>query len=617
MFNSRKKSRKNKEKPNKKILAWMKVNIALLIMLVFAVSFVLGTHTDTTTKVSTDKFLEMLNNQEIEVIYADTVGKRLRFALYTDETRSLSEKEREKIKYNLNDLYETDLLTLKADDVSKCGTRIVYKSFSSGATTLILANAAPIVLNLALFIFLFYMFNKQFNFKTNASNLVKEDKDVKFEDVIGQDEVISDIKSLIEVMKNKDKYKDVDLRIPKGVLLIGPPGTGKTMIAKAMATEAGMKFFAVNSSSMIDRFVGMGAKNVRETFAEARKNTPCIVFFDEIDAIGTARESGGYNQEGRQTINALLQELDGFSNSDNILVVAATNCYEQLDKALVRAGRFDRKIVISPPKDADTRLRLLEHYLGNLNNDDLNLMAIAKQLQGFTGADIDQICNEAKLIMVQKGLSQLYQDTIEEAIDKTLFNGNRTRNKYETDLNIVAHHECGHALSLLLNNKPVARISIIPNTSGVGGMVVSEDEDTLFTTKSDIKAQVKSMYSGRIAEELIFGADNITSGASNDLEKANILLDRYIKNFAFDKYYGLIPLDDKTSGQRKSEIAKSLYEEAYKELSDNLDILKELAKKILEEETMDGDQLKSFYISIKNKNQEDDSKKDSESKDIA
>lgn len=616
MFRSRKKSKENSEKPKRQLTTWMKINIALFIVLVFTVSFMISKNATTTTKVSSDKFLEMLNNQEIEVIYADTLGKRLRFAPYTDETRKLTEQEREKLEYKLSDLYETDLLTLKAEDVSKCGARIVYKSFSSGAKTAFWTMGLPIIMNVAMLGFLFYIFNKQFNFRTNKSNLVKENKEVKFEDVIGQDEVIDDIKSLIEVMKNKDKYKDVDLRIPKGVLLIGPPGTGKTMIAKAMATEAGMKFFAVNSSSMIDRFVGMGAKNVRETFAEARKNTPCIVFFDEIDAIGTARDLSG-NSENRQTINALLQELDGFSNRDNMLVVAATNCYEQLDKALIRAGRFDRKIVINPPKDAETRLRLLEHYLGNLNNDSLNLMAIAKQLQGFTGADIDQVCNEAKLIMVQRGLDKIDQDNIEEAIDKTLFNGNRTRNKYETDLNIVAHHESGHALSLLLNNKPVARISIVPSTSGVGGMVVSEDEDTLFTTKSDIRAQVKSMYSGRIAEELIFGADSITSGASNDLEKANALLDSYIKNFAFDEDYGLIPLDDKTSGQRKSEIAKSLYEEAYKELSNNLDILKELAKKVLEEETMDGDQLKSFYNSIKNKNQIDDSNKDSEDTEIA
>lgn len=597
IFNNKKTGNNKDNKKKKSLKTWTKVNIMLLLVLLTLVSSLISRNEAKIQKVSTEKYIEMLTNNEIEVIYVDILGKKIRFVPFSEKTKDLSDKEREQLEYSNSEMYETDYVSLTVKDKEKYNVRLVYKSFSKDSMNSMLLTIVPFALNTGLILLMVSMMKKQLD-GTAKNKLVKEKQNVKFSDIIGQDEVISDIQHLIDIMKNKEKYKNVNLRVPKGVLLIGPPGTGKTMIAKAMANEAGMNFFAVNSSSMIDRFVGMGAKNVRDTFAEARKNTPCIIFFDEIDAIGTSRGAGDH-QEGRQTINALLQELDGFSNSDNILVIAATNCYEQLDKALVRAGRFDRKIVINPPRDADTRLKLLEHYLGDLNNEDLNLMAIAKQLQGFTGADIDQICNEAKLIMVQKGLQEISQDTLEEAIDKTLFNGNRTRNKYEADLNIVAHHECGHALSLLLNNKPVARISIVPNTSGVGGMVVSEDEDTLFATKNDLECRIKSMYSGRIAEELIFGADNITTGASNDLQKADSLLEQYIKNFAFDKQYGLIPLDDKSSKQRESELADELYKEAYKELKDNIDILKKLAQNILIEETMDGDQLKLLYESIK------------------
>lgn len=598
--NNENKNRKNSKSDN--TLKLLYIFLVFLSLSFIGGLFSGGTSASEPIRVAFSDFEEQLNAGEVDTVYMDLNAGNIRYTLLTDETRELSVVERDSLPDNGKQFYITDYLnnddTLSREIVDN-GALLKYKSFEGNFWAVVTA-ILPLAFQIGLIYFIYRMVNKQMNFSTGGSKILKAENTSKihFSDIIGQDEVIDDIKHLITIMQNKDKYKDSGVRIPKGVLLVGPPGTGKTMIAKALSNEAKMNFFIVNSSSMIDRFVGMGAKNIRDTFAEARKHTPCIIFFDEIDAIGNSRDDIGGNQEGRQTINALLQELDGFTTDSNILVIGATNCYEKLDAALIRSGRFDRKIVINPPMDVQTRLKLLEHYVGNMNNDSLDLEKIARQIAGFTGADIDQICNESKLIMVQNGLDSLTQDTLEEALDKTLFNGNRTRAKYEDDLDIVAHHESGHALSLLLNHMPVARISVVPNTSGVGGMVVQEDSDTQFLKKSDIENRVKSMYAGRIAEELVFGPENITNGASSDLQQANKVLDKYINAFAFDNSYGLIPLDDKESNRTKSELAAKFYFESKNELSKHLDILKGMAEVVREAETMDGDTLKEMYTEM-------------------
>lgn len=581
--------------------AWLTLTVCILVVVIFNVLNATSIDSKIPTRVTFNQFNEMLVNGDIDTVFIDTQEANIKFRVYTEETRGLTPTQRGQLPVVLGDMYITDYLNnneMLTQLIVESGAILEYRSFGASSTMLaVLQMVLGIGINLGFLYMVYRLMKKQTNFSSGqkAQMVSEQVSNIHFSDIIGQDEVIDDIKHVIKVMQDKDKYAQFNVRLPKGILLIGPPGTGKTMIAKALANEAHMNFFSVNSSALIDRFVGMGAKNIRETFEEAKKHTPCIIFLDEIDAIGGSRQSGIDNSEHRQTLNALLQELDGFNGSENILVIGATNCYEYLDKALVRAGRFDRKIIINPPRDSDTRLALLKHYLGDSITDEVNLDVVAKQLAGFTGADIDQVSNEAKLICIQKGEARVTQDIIDEAIEKALFNGNRTKTKYVDDLNIVAHHECGHALSLLLNGLPVARISVVPNTSGVGGMVLQQEGDTLFYKKNDIRCRVKSMYSGRIAEELVFGAENITSGASSDLKQANNMLDHYINDFAFDNEYGLIPLAEEKAQDKKRELAQELYNEAREEIRDNLDILKSMAVVVLENETMDGESLTDLY----------------------
>lgn len=581
--------------------AWLTLTICILVVVIFNVLNATSIDSKIPTRVTFNQFNEMLVNGDIDTVFIDTQEANIKFRVYTEETRGLTPTQRGQLPVVLGDMYITDYLNnneMLTQLIVESGAILEYRSFGASSTMLaVLQMVLGIGINLGFLYMVYRLMKKQTNFSSGqkAQMVSEQVSNIHFSDIIGQDEVIDDIKHVIRVMQDKDKYAQFNVRLPKGILLIGPPGTGKTMIAKALANEAHMNFFSVNSSALIDRFVGMGAKNIRETFEEAKKHTPCIIFLDEIDAIGGSRQSGIDNSEHRQTLNALLQELDGFNGSENILVIGATNCYEYLDKALVRAGRFDRKIIINPPRDSDTRLALLKHYLGDSITDEVNLDVVAKQLAGFTGADIDQVSNEAKLICIQKGEARVTQDIIDEAIEKALFNGNRTKTKYVDDLNTVAHHECGHALSLLLNGLPVARISVVPNTSGVGGMVLQQEGDTLFYKKNDIRCRVKSMYSGRIAEELVFGAENITSGASSDLKQANNMLDHYINDFAFDSEYGLIPLAEEKAQDKKRELAQELYNEAREEIRDNLDILKSMAVVVLENETMDGESLTDLY----------------------
>lgn len=547
-------------------------------------------------------FSESLEKGEVEKVYIDSNKRKVRYTLLDDRTRDLSLEEREEIPLSEKKFYITDYPFNNLEFsklVLDSGAQLEVNSFGSNIWSTILAvllNILPLVIFLGLVL---RLANKQIS--GNGGIIAqKRDTKVTFKDIVGHDEALHDIQQALKLMVNAEKYQDLNVTAPKGILLIGPPGTGKTMIAEAIANEAKMSFFPVDSSAMIDRFVGLGAKNIRDTFAKARSNQPAIVFFDEIDAIGALRGSTLSTSEHQQTLNALLQELDGFKPNEQVYIMAATNRFESLDPALVRSGRFDRKITINPPRDTKVRVKLLQHYLDGVLDETLNLDIIARQTSGFSGADIKNICNEAKMMVILNDEKTVKQEYLEEAIDKVMFNGNRTKNEYKKDLEIAAYHESGHALSMLLSDMPIARISVIPNTSGVGGMVIrQEDSESLMTTKRTLINQIKSLYCGRIAEELIFGADGVTIGASNDLSMADKILDRYLFEFAFDKDYGLVKLDDRTHAEKKSELANSLYREAYKELENNIDILKKIAEEVLKKETIDGVELKEMYERFK------------------
>lgn len=547
-----------------------------------------------------------LDKGDVDTVYIDPSAVNIRYTLLTEDTEFLTIEERNKIPISEKQLYITGYPN--GDDnfnreVLESGAQLVYKDFGDSIASdfvIALIKELPFILFMGLALFMSWRITKkQFEFGTSKAKLVPENTNVTFDDIIGQDEVIKDIKMELKLMQNESMYKELNARPVKGLLLAGPPGTGKTMIAKALANEAKIKFFYINSSSIIDRFVGMGAKNVRDAFETAKKNQPCILFFDEIDAIGSNRDNTMQNSENTQTLNALLQELDGFETSDKVYLIAATNRMDRLDPALVRPGRFDRKIVINPPRDSATRLKLFEHYLKDATDEEVDLQVMAKQTAGFTGADIAQICNEAKVIAIQNDKKKVSSENIEEALDKFLFNGNRTRNEYKKDLEIVAYHESGHALSMLLNGMPVARISVIPNTSGVGGMVVQQDEETLFISKKTARNKIKSLYSGRIAEELVFGSENITSGASNDIEQAQKLLEKYVIDLGFDTETGLAaPKDETDTKKRISELAKVYYETAKEEIKSHMDVLEKIEKQVIEKETMTGSELTELYKNI-------------------
>jgi len=572
-------------------------------------------------KVTYSTYKEALDNGEIDTVYIDAEKMEIRYTVLDDNTKAMSLEDRNKVKdvekswYYLD--YPGDEGTFR-NEASLGDAQVQARSWAFPV------NAATIALFLnllfpVLFIFIMYRMmskngmNKMFGINDTGISEPNDRADASFDDIIGHDEAIRDIKQTLEIMQDASNHKDLDVKPPRGILLIGPPGTGKTMIAKACAKEAGLNFKYVNSSKIIDRFVGQGANAIRNTFKEAKKAEPCILFFDEIDSIGTKRSAGyGADSEYKQTLNALLQELDGFSTSSKIFVMAATNMFDSLDPALVRPGRFDRKITITPPRNIETRKQLLEHYLKGCHRaNDVNLDTIARQLSGMTGADIAQICNEAKLIAIQHKESVIRQEYLEEAMDKAFFKGNRTKNTQEKDREIVAYHESGHAISMLINKLPIARISVIPSTSGVGGMVVNSDKDSMFATKGEYIARIKSLYAGRIAEELIYGKENITTGASNDIQVATQAIDEYINKFAFDGKESLLFLDkeksvggfnsgyDRDTYDRMNAIAKKYYDEAKVELEENLDILKALATRLLEKETMDKEEVEEFFKAAK------------------
>lgn len=427
-----------------------------------------------------------------------------------------------------------------------------------------------------------------------------DDIDIGFEDIIGHEEVKEDLRLLVKQMKSGDENFR---KLTHGILFEGEPGTGKTMLAKAVAKEAGYSFISVNSSSFIELYVGVGAKRVRDFFDKARKKAPCIVFFDEIDSIGKKRGSRGSNSEDDQTINALLAEMDGFGNRGDIIVIAATNRASDLDPALVRAGRFDRKICIEVPVKWETRKELFDHYLvKNQLDESVNTESLAKQTVGYSGADIAAVCREANMIMFSKDKKVLSQEELEEAIDKILFKGNRSLNECQDNMEIVAYHEGGHAVMTLLCRKPVARISIMGMTSGVGGAVFQADEGRVFHTKTDMEQQIRILYAGRVSEEIKFGRDNVTDGAENDITEATKFIANYVMKCGFDNElidYSIMGeefIGSAGVAKRMADMSKKYYEDALDLLKEHYDSVEILAKKLLEVKTISGQEVEAMQL---------------------
>lgn len=565
----------------------------------------------------------------IDTVYYDPNADYWRYTLWNDDIRAKYEQwiadgknaADFKYDYSKNDWrmfempdYTNDSLQnhIEKYDGTAC-REIVKKSFQP--FWLSIMSGMGEVFFLFLFLGGFLLFYSKSMGKIggiNEKEILVRDTGVKFNDIIGHDEVIADLQLIVKLMQKKREETQSEkkliadkkavsrfpVQIPRGMLFSGEAGTGKTLLAKAVAGEAGVPFFYMNASGFVEMYVGVGAKRVRQLFRLARKNAPCIIFIDEIDAVGTDRNVATVSGEQKQTINALLQEMDGFDTKSGIFIIAATNNPDNLDKALVRSGRFDRHVVIRPPKDWTVRKQLFEYYLRHEINDNMcsaSLEQIAKQSVGFTGADVSAVCNEARLIAAAQDSDSVTTEILEEAIDRKIFNGNHVREKRSAEIEKYAYHESGHALVYVHQGIPIARATIIGSTGGVGGAVFPEETSQKTQTKQDLLNYVMAAFGGRAAEQVMFGEDNITTGASNDFKKATEILKAYVKDYAFDEKKIVIS-DEQAVMQdyvfnRTAELADELYNKTVAMIEENKDKLERIAQLLLEKETVSGEEI--------------------------
>ncbi len=460
--------------------------------------------------------------------------------------------------------------------------------------------------------------------KSNAKMYMQADTGVTFADVAGQEEAKESLVEIIDFLHNPERYLRIGAKCPKGALLIGPPGTGKTLLAKAVAGEAKVPFFSLSGSGFVEMFVGVGASRVRDLFKQAEQTAPCIIFIDEIDAIGKSRDSQFGNDEREQTLNQLLSEMDGFDTSKGIVILAATNRPEVLDKALLRPGRFDRRIIVDKP-DLKGRVAILKVHSKNvLMHDSVDLEAIGLATSGAVGSDLANIVNEAAILAVKKGRTVVKQEDLLESVEVVIA-GKEKKDRIlsPAEKKIVAYHEVGHALITALekNAEPVQKITIVPRTMGALGYVMQvPEEERYLMTEAELRARLVTLFGGRAAEELVF--DSITTGASNDIEQATALARAMITQYGMSKKFGLMGLEsvqnryldgrpvlncgDETAAEIDHEVMdllKECYERAKELLSGNLDILAAIADYLYEKETITGKEFMDILRKVRGENE--------------
>ena len=453
--------------------------------------------------------------------------------------------------------------------------------------------------------------------KNMSLNIKREVPNVKFSDVAGIDEVAREVKTIVSFLQNPYKYQKMGARMPKGAILYGNPGTGKTLIAKAIAGEAGVPFLSVSGSDFMEMYVGVGAKRVRELFDAARKCAPCIVFIDEIDAIGGKRGQS-QSSERDQTINAILTEMDGFVGSEGIFVLAATNRLDMLDPAIIRAGRFDKHVAVSLP-DKDARLAILKlHARNKMLDETVDLEAVAKQTVGFAGADLENLLNEATILAVGAGKNAVSNTEIDRAFFKVVMQGDvkdgQTK-RGKKELELVAWHEAGHTLiTKLLTNDDVTRVTILASTSGAGGVTFHSPKEGEFHSKQDLKNRIAIAYGGRAAEEILFGDhDHVTVGASSDIQSASQQIKDYIMKYGMSEKFGMLDIgafdyqsmsnDDIIDEAAK--LANEVYKYTLNTLLANKDKLQAIAEALMEKESLLDTEINSI-LGIDNSSNEEE-----------
>lgn len=474
--------------------------------------------------------------------------------------------------------------------------------------------------------------------KTTAKVYVEKSTGVNFKDVAGQDEAKESLQEVVDFLHNPKRYTDIGAKLPKGALLVGPPGTGKTLLAKAVAGEAGVPFFSLAGSDFVEMFVGVGASRVRDLFKEAQKMAPCIIFIDEIDAIGKSRDSryGGGNDEREQTLNQLLAEMDGFDTSKGLLILAATNRPEVLDKALLRPGRFDRRIIVDKP-DLKGRLETLKVHSKDVKMDEsVDLDALALATAGLVGSDLANMINEAAINAVKNGRQLVNQSDLFEAFELVAVGGKEKKDRVMSDKErkIVSYHEVGHALvsALQKNTEPVQKITIVPRTMGALGYTLqTPEEEKYLETKDELLAKITTYMAGRAAEVLVF--NSVTSGAANDIENATKIARAMVTMYGMSDKFGMMCLatvqnqyleggaglicGENTASQIDDEvlsIINSSYAEAMKLLDENREILDSISDYLYEKETITGKEFMKMFRDMKGLPDPDEEKNDEENK---
>jgi len=494
----------------------------------------------------------------------------------------------------------------------------------------ILSSLLPMVLIIGIWLFMMRQMqgggNKVMSFgKSQAKLLGKENPKVTFADVAGVDEAKEELQEVIDFLRNPAKFNQLGAKIPKGVLLYGPPGAGKTLLARAVAGEAGVAFFSISGSDFVEMFVGVGASRVRDLFRQAKANRPCIIFMDEIDAVGRHRGAGlgGGHDEREQTLNQLLVEMDGFDQNTGVILIAATNRPDILDPALLRPGRFDRRIVVDRPDLIGREQILNVHAKGKPLAKEVDLKVLARRTPGFVGSDLANLVNEAALLASRKGKKNIDMEDFEASIDRVIAGPEKkSRIMNEKEKEIVAYHESGHALvaKLLPNCDPVHKVSIIPRGSAALGYTLQlPTEDRYLVSKSELMERLSVLLAGRVAEELTF--KDVTTGAQNDLERATKIARQMVTEFGMSESLGPMTLGRKEQqvflgrdiaenrnyseeiafkiDKEVEKIIESAYSRAKEILTKNKSKLKKIAKNLLEKETLEGEELDSLLKGVK------------------
>lgn len=591
------KDKKDKKKSRKGLIA---VVAGALLIGVPAISAIKNA-SNQPERITYKEYQEYLQEGKIDIVSYEDGSEYMKIYLGDSNTADMTDEEKEKYDYPDSSVYRVQFPDNEdfRKEMLEQGV-VLLNTANDNKVIAFIDQYSGLIIYLAL-IGVLIVAMKKAN-PASATGFMQEidveDIKVTFDDVIGHEEIKDDLKLLVKQMQDGKNARDLS----HGILFEGGAGTGKTMLAKAVAHEAGLNFISVDSSNLVEMYVGLGARRVREAFKKARKVSPCVLFFDELDAVGAKRGSQRSHRENDQTINALLTEMDGFQSTDNVFVIAATNRSDSLDDALVRSGRFDRKVKIEAPKKWETRKELFDHYLKDHKiADDVDTEILAKQVVGFSGADIAAVIREATLISYRNEVEGISQDNIEEAIDKILCHGNVSREKQNIlDTKIVAYHEAGHAIAKLYSGENPSRISIRSMTSDTGGITFGTDDDRMFMSKKCIRNLIIGYYAGRASEEAFFGKDEITEGARGDITAVSHILYKYVAKYGFDESFGLIDYDilvqkgminDECIRKRMSELSVELYNNAVELISKHKEETEILAKKLIEVKTLDGNEV--------------------------